>query len=104
MTIADVALDWDGPVYWRAGERIWGIPYALAALLDETFEHIDDLADASRFAVEVTEAIPVGADLEAIDVDELRSQAWDGTVGAYNAAAVIAALAAAPIPATTEAS
>lgn len=50
------------------GERIWGIPRDLGELLDGIFEHQDGAAAAGEFAVAVTEAIPVGADLA--DVEE----------------------------------
>lgn len=53
-------------VNWHAEtERIFGIPRRLGSLLDDTFERLDAAA-AGRFAVEVTEAIPVGADLSRV--------------------------------------
>ncbi|MES2211490.1 MAG: hypothetical protein V4515_15100, partial [Chloroflexota bacterium] len=52
---------------WHAdGERLWGIPARLGAVLDKLFESIPD--GWSDFAVNSVEAMPVGADLDvAVD-------------------------------------
>lgn len=64
-------------VGWHAeAERIFGIPEDLASLLDDVFEDLETATSSARFAVEVTEAIPVGADLATVDVDDLREEIW----------------------------
>lgn len=52
---------------WHAEmQRVYGIDESVAALIDDTFESQESFDDAARFAVEVVEAIPVGADLTAV--------------------------------------
>jgi hypothetical protein len=90
---ADVIISDDE--WWKEAERLFGIPYSLAELLDDAFEAFDDRSGAGVWAVEVTEAIPVGADLN--DVIRLY---WDtpGVEDETNAALLVRLIAAAPIP------
>lgn len=58
------ALDID---WWTQGERIWGLPRSFNELLDDHFEsRFTENDDAADWAVEVTEAIPVGVDLKPL--------------------------------------
>lgn len=53
----------EGGVDWhREGERFWGIPHGLGAVLDAMFEALP-ADECAAFAVAATRAIPVGADL-----------------------------------------
>lgn len=61
----------------RAARRLFGFPLALGAALDTWFEKCDTLEEASRYAVAITEAIPVGADLYALDLDKLADEVAD---------------------------
>lgn len=55
-----------GSMWWHAeAERLFGIHARVGLLLDDMFESVDE-ADAGAFAVDVTEAIPVGADLSRV--------------------------------------
>lgn len=95
---------------WSAGERLWGIPVDLAEQLDRLFEEFSREYAAGDWAVEVTEAIPVGADLSgvagqfsaALD-DSSASSALPTlqleTLHALLADLMVQLLAAAPVPA-----
>ena len=50
--------NWHGEV-----QRLYGIPYYVAEVLDHAFESLTRFDDAAGFAVDSIEAIPVGADL-----------------------------------------
>lgn len=63
----------------EAGERLWGIPARLGAVLDEVFEGQPGYV---RFAVRATEAIPVGADLSLVVDRWMLDVLTDGTYGA----------------------
>src|SRR5882724_1668551 len=53
-----------GPINWHEeGERLWGIPVRLGALLDRLFESLPE--GWAEFAVASVEAMPVGVDLDA---------------------------------------
>lgn len=83
---------------WHAeGERIWGIPAALGANLDEVFELLE-YEDAGSFAVESVEAIPVGADLSMVS-DKFEAH-WDECVGdaTHCASHLVQLLREAPVP------
>ena len=56
------------PVNWHERvEELYGIPRALARLIDGIFENLPTVDDAhARFAVEVIEAVPVAADLSLV--------------------------------------
>lgn len=84
-----------GPWHWQQGERIWGIPADLGWLLDMMFEGHDSSEDAGKFAVEVTEAIPVGADLSDVPAAYrllVRTPNWNGVE------AMLELLRNAPVP------
>jgi hypothetical protein len=87
---------WHGEV-----ELHYGIPVDIGHLIDNTFEDLD-AADCAAFAVDVIDAIPVGAYLLdlAREVDEDRDGYWydDGPVATVRAAHLIALLTAAPVP------
>jgi hypothetical protein len=68
---------WHGEV-----ERQYGIPERVGHIIDSTFEHLKAPAHAA-FAVEVIDAIPVGADLSLV-ADTLWLEALtDSEVGVY---------------------
>lgn len=58
---ASSTLGWPGKV-----EDLYGIPRQVAYLLENIFENLD-LQDCADFAVASIEAIPVGADLSAVE-------------------------------------
>jgi hypothetical protein len=62
----DQASTW--PWHFRV-ERQFGIPAALAAVIDDTFEEQPDFQAAGEFALAVVEAIPVGVELREVDID-----------------------------------
>jgi hypothetical protein len=87
---------------WHAEvERLYGIPCEILWRIDDLFE-TRDVAEAGQFAVDVIEAIPVGADLHEIARSALHE---DDDAGCYGedtedgAANLIADLKAAPVPA-----
>jgi hypothetical protein len=88
--------------YHVEARRLWGFPTNLSHLLDVTFESLTSPEKAAIFAVEVTEAIPVGADLTGV-LDQVND-AMDKYEGSYSdyydhqAAALIEALRNAPVP------
>lgn len=47
-------------------EHEFGIPADVARQIDDCFESFDDRAEARDFAVQVLEAVPVGADLDDV--------------------------------------
>lgn len=58
----------DGNAWHIETEKQFGIPADLASYIDSTFENFIEHADASDFAVDVVEAIPVGADLSDVSL------------------------------------
>ena len=100
-------VDLYGDVSWHEeAQRLYGIPVEVGALLDSVFESLDDQHGA--FAVQTLAAIPVGADLTAVDVERLWQLVEPPDVDGEDPppptddeaiAAVCAALAAAPMPA-----
>ena len=81
----------------RRVEREYGIPWIIAWRIDQTFELFFDHKEAGKFAVDVIDAIPVGADLSSVFK---QFPHLDETIEDY-AAWLIDALANAPIPAGT---
>lgn len=83
--------------YHEYAERLWGFPYELSGLLDDLFEGLPR-EEAPVFAVEVTEAIPVGADLSEV------ADLWEEAIGQCEvftteaAAIMIKLLREAPVP------
>lgn len=63
VSLADLAnsfMNWH-----REGEQTWGIPARLGVVLDHMFEALP-AEDCAAFAVDATEALPVGADLSQV--------------------------------------
>lgn len=60
VQLTDVHVEWHAE-----GERLWGIPRRLGYMLDKMFEALPP-RDCAAFAVDVTEAIPVGVDLSQV--------------------------------------
>jgi hypothetical protein len=91
-------VDISDSAWWKEAERLFGIPESLAELLDDAFESFDDQKGAGAWAVEVTEAIPVGADL-----NEVVGLYWatPGVDDETNAALLVRLIAAAPVPGAT---
>lgn len=85
-----------GPLWWARIETEYGIPAPVAELIDDTFESQDEFEEAAAFAVDVIEAIPVGADLDRIADDFHVAQMRDAED--YGARWLIEHLAAAPVP------
>lgn len=50
----------------QEAERLFGIPWRLGELLDDIFENQETYQGAANFAVTVTAAIPVGANLSKV--------------------------------------
>lgn len=49
---------------WREeAQRLWGLPEPLTRMVESIYESLPTITEATRFAVDVVEAIPVGADL-----------------------------------------
>lgn len=69
--------------HWET-ERLFGIPRAVGSLLDNTFEGLP-AEEAGGFAVAVTEAIPVGADLTGICDRLILDVLADAEVGLWRA-------------------
>ena len=65
LPLRRAALWMQGESYHEHAERLWGIPRQLGQLLDSFFEELPS-DYAGRWAVAVTEAIPVGADLSLV--------------------------------------
>jgi len=88
--------------YHNEARRLWGFPEDLSRLLDVTFESLTSPEKAAIFAVEATEAIPVGADLTGVS-DQVH-EAMYSHQGPFNnyydhqAAVLIEALRNAPVP------
>lgn len=91
VPILDVNLHRDG-AWLSATQRLLGIPIRLGAVLESVFEASPDLDAAGRFAVEVVDAIPVGADL--VDIAEQLLDKWPP----YDAGRIVELLEAAPVP------
>lgn len=97
---ADDAYAYVGPpvdtvINWHhATERAFGIPVALGEVLDNLFEEIEDRTARGEWAVAVTEAIPVGADLSGV-VD--RYDKAEALPGMWDQELMIHVLAEAPI-------
>jgi hypothetical protein len=86
----------------RAAKRLFGIPYSLADAFENVFERQESFKSAGEFAVEVTEAIPVGADLSGVLEAATTSRCSCGcTAGIWTAESLIEALKAAPVPGAT---
>jgi hypothetical protein len=101
---AGVARVWAGlrSQSWHGeAARLYGIPWQLAVCIDDLFESLPDEDNFhARFAVEVIEAIPVGADLSNV----VLQRNWDrDDSSTEDAAELIRLLKAAPIPAVTDA-
>lgn len=62
------------------GERLWGIRVSVGMVLDRMFEALPS-EDCADFAVEATEALPVGADLSRVDDRWLLHLLTDDTRG-----------------------
>lgn len=90
--LQDGGLGW-----WGRIEAAYGIPVPIARLIDNTFEEQYEFEAHARFAVNVVEAIPVGADLTGIS-DAWDDAQMDDAEPKARARWLIAALAAAPIP------
>jgi hypothetical protein len=88
-------FEFEDTKWWAEGERLWGIPCEVGGLLDKAFETVDE-DRAGDFAVASIEAIAVGADLAGIDYRKLYEEFEDAD---YDPAIILAALAAAPVPA-----
>jgi hypothetical protein len=86
--------------WWQQVEEAYGIPWAVARLIDNTFEDQHEFEDAARFAVEVIEAIPVGADLSAID-DQWLADQMPEEYAESRADWLVDHLAVAPVPPTS---
>lgn len=87
--------------WWAETERLFGIPKALCMVLDDAFEQDPcDVEAAANFAVDVTEAIPVGADLSAV-AGLAHDEALDDDSG-WDHARIIELLRAAPVPQPAE--
>lgn len=89
---------WHGEV-----ERLYGIPEWIGMRIDWAFEDLP-AEDCAEFAVAVIDAIPVGADLDAMALKLPYPDAVDASEDGYvairaYAAGFIAELAAAPVPA-----
>lgn len=93
-------------------QRVYGIDEKVADLIDDTFEAQHSFQGAAKFAVEVIEAIPVGADLSGIDCRTRTTQSYgecgkcvccrfngeDARQARASAARLIKALKNAPVP------
>jgi hypothetical protein len=95
--LVDLNDNWHGEV-----ERLYGIPVYIGLRIDWTFEDLP-IGDCADFAVAVVDAIPVGADLSTTTRDLAYPDITDpeddfAEIREY-AAAFIARLSAAPIPA-----
>jgi len=74
VTFQEVAcMPWFNTWYDLARD-LFGFPLDLSRVLDHFFEDAPSQALAGEFAVKVLEAIPVGADLEVIEWDDIRYQ------------------------------
>jgi hypothetical protein len=106
-----IAYNSDGVAYlrdpedgnWQAEvESLYGIPTYIGLRIDWAFEDLPT-EDCAEFAVAVIDAIPVGADLSTLTRELGYPDCTDGTDFAAEvreyAAAFIALLSAAPIPA-----
>lgn len=89
----DLAFWWEN-AWWEEAERLFGIPADLGALLDDIFEAQASYQAAGDFAVRVTEAIPVGADLTNV-FDDFCPAHCDHS---DDVGCLIAIIAAAPVP------
>jgi hypothetical protein len=85
-----------GSGWWGRIQTEYGIPLIVAQLIDYTFEAQDN-PDHAAFAVEVIEAIPVGADLSGIHDQWVEAQMND-VEPRTKADWLIQHLAAAPTP------
>lgn len=84
----------DGDFNWHQEvEKHYGIDSYVAWLIDEIFESQDTFEEAAQFAVDVIEAIPVGADLSWFE--ETR-------YGPHSAERFLETLRKAPVPGATE--
>jgi hypothetical protein len=82
--------------WWKRIEDEYGIPARVAKLIDNTFEAQPTFEAAADFAVAVIDAVPVGADLDAIFdlwLDDEMEYAHPGPAAAW----LLEHLAAAPI-------
>jgi hypothetical protein len=98
--IAVAELDLAHLSWWKEAERFFGIPAELAAELDTRFERLD-MPESADFAVAVTEAIPVSADLSGVLDAALVPCDCGRDVGPHTITtpeSLIAALKAAPAP------
>ncbi len=79
ISVLEIDRDLHTSLWWhKEGERLWGIPRELGARLDGLFEAHDDDATAGEWAVAVTEAIPVGADLSGVVDAFLTTEGFAG--------------------------
>jgi hypothetical protein len=96
-------LDLAHLAWWKEAERLFGIPAELAAELDTRFERLD-MPEPADFAVTVTEAIQIGADLSSVlDVALVPCDCGRG-LGLHTITtpeSLIEALEAAPVPGAT---
>lgn len=61
-------LQEEGFSWHKEVERQYGIKSDVAWFIDEFFEGLNDFEEAAQFAVDVIEAIPVGADLSEFSI------------------------------------
>jgi hypothetical protein len=96
MELVDVTRNGDEINFHEEGERLFGIPRRLGALLDRLFEQHNDFAEVGAFAVATVEAMPVGADLSRVVsawvLDMLRDPIGDLAAATSNALSLVVGL------------
>jgi hypothetical protein len=76
-------------------ERQFGIPFGLGMLIDDIFETLDPPANG-QFAVDILDAIPVGAVLSS-DIEDQVEGCYDHAAAVRSAAELLAVVKAAPL-------
>jgi len=97
VSVADLYVGRTG--WWKEAERLFGIPAELAEEIDRRFERLA-MPEPADFAVTVTEAIQVGADLAGVlDAAAVPCDCYHLAPHTITTPeSLIAALKAAPIP------
>lgn len=88
--------------WWAEVERQFGIRYEVAWAIDDIFESYPEHADASNFAVDAAEAIPVGADLGEVVAWTEDVRGGGELLGREHADELLELLRSAPVPARAE--